>query len=315
MFQIVGQFADFSPSAHFPLHQVAYGGDYEAVEARVKELRKTAPAAVSAADLNGYTPLTCAALAGHVGIVRLLVGEVSNAMAATRDGYTALHMLVAQCEAAKKSGYDKLIRQLAATAESLVPAPPVAALPTDSPLLVAVDAGNVVAVRALLETRGAAWIDSRTTVLGWSAMHLAAKHGSVPLLRLLLAHGANPFVAADCIGRPLDVAQCARHADAEQFLADLDRDAAAALAAAAAAKYRELQAPCSRRRPPISPPSTPTASPCCTTSARRLPPPPSSGCSRSASCAPRSTSTRATRATGRRSTTAPRAAIRSSSSS
>jgi ankyrin repeat protein len=238
MFQVVGQFVDFSPNPQFPLHQLAYGGDFEAMETRLKELRKSAPASVCAPDLNGYTPLTCAALAGHVAIVRLLLSD-GNAMAPTRDGYTALHMLAASCEASKKNNYDKVIRQLAAIAESLVPAPVTA--PADSPLLVAVDAANMVAVRALLETRGSAWIDSKTVVLGWSAMHLAAKHGSVPLLRLLVQHGASPFVASECIGRPLDVAQCARNAEAEQYLAELDRDAAATLAVAAAAKYRDLR--------------------------------------------------------------------------
>jgi hypothetical protein len=309
MFQVVGQFVDFSPNPQFPLHQLAYGGDFEAMETRLKELRKSAPASVCAPDLNGYTPLTCAALAGHVAIVRLLLSD-GNAMAPTRDGYTALHMLAASCEASKKNNYDKVIRQLAAIAESLVPAPVTA--PADSPLLVAVDAANMVAVRALLETRGSAWIDSKTVVLGWSAMHLAAKHGSVPLLRLLVQHGANPFVASECIGRPLDVAQCARNADAEQY-----PGRPRPRRRRHARRCRRRQVPrsarqCSRRRLPISPPSTPTVSLYCTICARRPPPPPCSGCSRSASCAPRSTSTRATRATGRRCTIARRAAIRSS---
>jgi ankyrin repeat protein len=234
----VGKFVDFSPSPSYPLHQIAYLGDLEALETRLKELRKQAPGSpqLLGGDANGYTPMTCAALAGHVAAVSLLFKETpSSALPGTKDGYTALHMLCGRTDAAKKPGYDKLLRQLAALE-----------LPSalcDSPLHVAVDAHNAVAVRALLETRSSAqWLDARTVALGWTAMHLAAKHGSVSTLKLLVAGGANPFAQSDCIGRPLDVAQCARQADAEQYLLELDRDAAATIALAVGARVKELKA-------------------------------------------------------------------------
>lgn len=64
-----------------------------------------------------------------------------------------------------------------------------------SDLLVAVRAGQVERV-ARLAAEGA-FLDARGPVLGFTALHIAAIKGSVPLTRVLLARGANPNVLAD----------------------------------------------------------------------------------------------------------------------
>ncbi len=64
-----------------------------------------------------------------------------------------------------------------------------------SDLLVAVRAGHVDRV-ARLAAEGAL-LDGRSPVLGFTALHIAAIQGSLPLARVLLARGANPNVLAD----------------------------------------------------------------------------------------------------------------------
>lgn len=183
----------------------------------------------TARGAHRFTPLICAAAGGQLATLRVLLKQSSvNLNAATGDGFTAAHFLVAwpaalrgEPKSSSLAQYEKALRQLLVASKKQ----PFHLTP-DTLLHVAVEACNDLATRLVLQTRNEApFVDARNALLGWTALHLAVKHGNLSMVRLLLVHGANPFVRASVVGSPRDVAQLAGQAPLEQLLADVEAEA------------------------------------------------------------------------------------------
>lgn len=240
----------FVPDASLPLHQHAFTGNVDALEKELKaHSKKDGGTLLLAHDRNGWTPLMCAALGCQLNALKWLVKQSGvDLSAANNDGYTAAHYMAAwpsaaccgannDAKSATAATYEKVLRALLGACKKL----PFNTAP-DTLLHVAVDACNELAARLILQTRNEqAFVDARNGSLGWTALHFAAKHASVPLIRLLLVHGANPFVRTPLIGTAREVAQVSAQSDAELLLADTESEALRTLGAATALDIKTFQ--------------------------------------------------------------------------
>ncbi len=123
-----------------------------------------------ASDVDGYTPLHRAAAAGHLDIVRFLLGTGAEVNATHGDPRLADYA----------SGFT-----------------------LDTPLHLAAGSGYTDVIRALVES-GADL--NATSLTGDTPLHSAAWSGQLESVRMLLDAGADPSLESES-GTPLDIAQ------------------------------------------------------------------------------------------------------------
>ncbi|XP_043230829.1 ankyrin-3-like [Amphibalanus amphitrite] len=178
-----------------PLHAAADGNRLD-----ITRLLLDAGADPNVSDASGRTPLMNACARANHDLALLLVRRGASAAPCANSHDSALHLL---CSSPPRAGFayldSLLLTELVRAGGRLESR--TARLCT--PLHLAVMAGNVAAVEALLEL-GAD--PSAVTDIGQSAVLLAAQGGRAELVRTLLRRGADPTVS-DVLGRsPLSAA-------------------------------------------------------------------------------------------------------------
>ncbi|KAH8049370.1 hypothetical protein JL721_11737 [Aureococcus anophagefferens] len=285
------------------------GGDYA--------VASSAARATSASAGDGAAALEAAARDGDSAGVDLVV-----AVARRRHALAELLLLrgvepLGPCDGALFDGADVLPRGDAAPVQSPDAPPPPPPQRATTPFFVAVETGDLDAVRIFLDQRVAVFDVDAPRPDGSTALMAALARGHVAVAHALLAAGADA-TAADSLGRSALERACFDHASAKAELRTVAvaLDAARALAAGGdGAAPAADEAPYSTRSRSPSPSATRAPSPRSSTPARTRSRPSTAGprrpsCARAArrtsrrsrrsSRAGRGTSTRATAPTGRR---------------
>ncbi|MGH7501010.1 MAG: ankyrin repeat domain-containing protein [Longimicrobiales bacterium] len=170
--------ATFAPES--PVADAAMRGDAEAVRVLIN-----AGEDVNAPQGDGMTALHWAASHGDAEIARILIEAHANVAAVTRIGsHTPLHV-------ASRSGSSAIVRAL------LDAGADANATTTNgvTPLHLAAMAGDPESVTALLDHGANA--NAGEPAFGQTPLMLAAAHDRVSAMKVLLARGADPAIAAD----------------------------------------------------------------------------------------------------------------------
>lgn len=195
-----------------PLHVAVEVDDASAVEALLE-----LGSGVNARDKGGATPLFLACEAGHAACAKLLLGAGANILQSNSAGETPLYIAALRGELLvvdvllhhmKQQGICWQDGQLYGDGWTPLMAAAVA------------DRHNI-AVRLLSAAGGAVGtLVGHANRYGQTAVHIAARKGSLPLLTALLAIG-GPIVATarDCVGTsPVDIASKNNHTAAVELL-------------------------------------------------------------------------------------------------
>jgi len=189
------------------LFQAAYKGDLATVTRIIKADRQTARIPSSPDIWEGSTPLSLAALGGHIEIARFLLENGAPVNPMTNDG-SALLM-------AAWAGKDEMVKLLLERGAD----PNLASASGETPLMAAALKGFVPIGQLLIDA--GANVNAQTThgttdffntsppVCGESPLHLAAAYGYKPFAQLLLDRGADKTLKDHSGQRPLHWA--ARH--------------------------------------------------------------------------------------------------------
>ncbi len=183
------------------LHTFAAKGDLRRVRTHIEVGEK-----IDARDVHGRTPLFMAVLEGHYDVVRYLIAEGADANAKTERGSTPLVAAAMR----GRTEEAKLLLEVGARTDI--------AEGIDSVLAQAAYRGSTGVVRALLEHDPD--LDKR-----W-ALREAAAEGYLPIVRLLVAAGADPSWRPTKNGDDaLALARKRKHREVIDFLTRLrDRD-------------------------------------------------------------------------------------------
>jgi ankyrin repeat protein len=192
--------------------QASYKGDLESVRRLLADEPDLAKSRGSAA-WDGATPLTLAALGGHLETARLLIERGASVNPMSDDG-SALLM-------AAWGGHEPMVQLLLQAGADVN----LASASGETPLMAAAYKGFAAIAELLLghgadvnaqTSRGTTdFVNISPPVCGESALHLAAAEGHRRVVELLLTHGASKTLADHCGQRPLHWA--ARHHRDELF--------------------------------------------------------------------------------------------------
>ncbi|XP_050306187.1 protein fem-1 homolog CG6966 isoform X2 [Anthonomus grandis grandis] len=127
--------------------------------------------------IEGAPPLWCAAAAGHVDIVKLLVSHGAKVNTTTRTNSTPLR-------AACFDGHLEIVKYLVQHGADIE----IANKHGHTCLMIACYKGNIKIVRYLLSLKASI---NRKSVKGNTALHDCAESGSLEILKLLIEHGAT----------------------------------------------------------------------------------------------------------------------------
>jgi ankyrin repeat protein len=160
------------------------------------------------ADAGADLDVFDAAALGRANQLAILLGlDPGLAQAWSSDGFTALHY----------AAYFGTPEAAALLLDAGAPADGEARNPTQvRPLHSAAASRQTETCRLLLEA--GASVDARQQG-GFTALHAAAAHGDIPLVDLVLAHGADPSLPTDTGEVAADLARSAGHADLAERLA------------------------------------------------------------------------------------------------
>jgi len=157
-------------------------------------------------DQAGAAPLHTAALLGNVGLVRMLLAQKASVDLQNRDGRTSLHC-------ATHAGHEKAVLALIEGGAHVEARDDWG--DSWTPLHYAGRGGFSSIVAILLES--SAYINSTTTCTACTALHEAARTGSLATIRKLLIEGADPSL---CNRAGETFLQCAP----AELLPDIQRD-------------------------------------------------------------------------------------------
>jgi ankyrin repeat protein len=178
-------------------------GDFTSVSQMLRE----SPGLVGERDAEfGASPLHWAARAGHEGIAGLLLAAGADQTLTNQDGETPLQV-------AQRSRRASIVRLLRAQ---------------EAPIYAAIQAGEVDAVRELLDKQPAL-LNRRDGEYGGAPLHWAAAKGQVAIVSLLLARGADAGATNRAGETPLQAARRVRHAGVIGLLAPVDVNLIAAV--------------------------------------------------------------------------------------
>jgi ankyrin repeat protein len=165
-------------------------------EAEVLRLLDADPALLESTEYDRQRPLGAAAVAGHLGVVRLLLEKGANINATAAGGRTALHWAV-----------DRGCEHVVALLLSKGAQANIRGEHGTTPLMWAAYMGHLGVVRMLVQHMGGLGIDERS-YRGWTALHHAACGGHEEVVRYLLLAGCDPTITAIHTGMtPRAVAQ------------------------------------------------------------------------------------------------------------
>lgn len=152
-------------------------------------------------DMNGWTPLHCAAANANLKICEFLLETKGvDVTVSTNERTTILHYLVRNAPPEELPLY---LRVLNLTLERGIDAD-VQNKHGETPLHSACLRGNVEAVRFLLDKKAGSNV---LTNMGETPLHYAVRSGKLEVVKLLTAHGADPRIASFESGKtPFDVA-------------------------------------------------------------------------------------------------------------
>jgi ankyrin repeat protein len=174
-------------------------------EGNLEEVRRLVQRDRGLLDADGgsweWTPLTAAALRGHVEIVRYLLDEGARPGLRDPQGWSAL-------ELACLHGHLGTVSLLLAHGADAGAAEPAWGM---TPLMRASEYGHADIV-ALLLTHGCGDIDRQDT-RGVTALHYACNNGDAGVVRALLGAGADPHIVHHEYGTPLTLAVRIGHDD------------------------------------------------------------------------------------------------------
>jgi ankyrin repeat protein len=161
------------------------------------------------------TPLHWAALKGHVDMVNYLLSVGADQSLKNSKDETAL-------DVARRSGRAEIVAALtnAASGGAPAPVPAAGAAGAEEDIFAAAKAGDVVAVRRILE-RNPALLNEPDAQFGGTPLHWAAARGHVDLVSFLLAAGADTGARNKAGETPLQVAQRANRAEVIAALSGL----------------------------------------------------------------------------------------------
>jgi len=168
----------------------------------------TAGAEVNARNANGGTPLMYAALGGSATVAELLLAAGARHDVKAKLGWTAL-------EVAAVKGHVSLARRLLDAGAD----PDVRDAYGWTPLMRAIDTRRVEFARMLLEDTSADVFARQES--GATALHIAAATGDPALVKLVVAHGADPSAADHDGNTPADVARSLGHAEIADYLSGM----------------------------------------------------------------------------------------------
>lgn len=177
---------------------------------------------LNASDAEGATPLLVATVRGHVALASFLIEKGAQPDGnATGAGYTPLHWAATRSEGVITNDYPDAPGEWAALAGIPNRADKLALIR----LLIAKGAQVNARVTKDLPRYGFS-LFKRNYLPGGTPFYLAALVGDTEVMRLLLAHGADPKVTARDNTTPLMVAAGIAHADNESRVSEADHLAA-----------------------------------------------------------------------------------------
>ena len=165
------------------IHIAAYKGNTGVVRLLCQEYNVYAKCRTSKRlgerPLTGIRPLYWAAAAGHIEVVKLLIGIIGDVnVSCTDDSDTALHVACSR-------GHSALVKWLLARQANVNAREQTGA----TPLYVAAQYGHVDIVKLLLDNE--ADVNASRTDNGATPLHVAAHNGHVDIVKLLLDNEAN----------------------------------------------------------------------------------------------------------------------------
>jgi ankyrin repeat protein len=171
---------------------------------------------IAETDYGEWTPLNCAADAGHIAVVKLLIDRGADMCMLSRDGWTPLN-------SAASKGHIEVVKFLLERGADM-------SLPSSdgwTPLQSAASEGHFEVVQLLLD-RGADMSVPNSD--GWTPLNCAANGGHFEVVRLLLDRGAD-MSAPNSIGwTPLNSAADKGHVEVVKLLLDRGADVSPASA-------------------------------------------------------------------------------------
>ena len=188
-----------------PLQQVCQNGDRD-----IASLLISHGASLHATSMIGYTPLTCAAIAGYVDIVKLLLSKGSRIHHRNAYGRTPLHNCTIE-------GHISVVKTLVENGIMLN----VKTFDGQTALAIAVYRGHTEIVQYLLEQ--GACVDVRDNHLD-TPLISAAKRGNTECARYLLNHNANVNLVDRQGASPLMIAVATNNQDLVQVLLEHNAD-------------------------------------------------------------------------------------------
>jgi ankyrin repeat domain-containing protein 50 len=163
----------------------------------VDRLLRRDPGLLHGDDSADSTPLVCASVRGHVGVVRLLLDKGA---AIDRQGLLGRHTALWM---ACSSGHASVVRLLMDRGAD----PTLINFSGMTPLMATGVEGHVEALRVLLGYPRAKATTNHQEENGATALYLACVMGHGGLVRLLLRSGADPSIASNDGSTPMDIAK------------------------------------------------------------------------------------------------------------
>ncbi|XP_029044530.1 protein fem-1 homolog CG6966 isoform X2 [Osmia lignaria lignaria] len=196
----VGQLVGAKTHGATPLVMACRNGHYDVAEYLIKEcgadIEQPGSVVFGGETIEGAPPLWCAAAAGHLALVRLLVKRGAKVNSTTKTNSTPLR-------AACFDGYFEIVRFLVNHGADIE----MANHQGHTSLMIACYKGHIKIAKFLLALKADV---NRKSVRGYTALHDCAESGSLDIVKLLIEHGARMDV--DSYGMtPLLVAAVTGH--------------------------------------------------------------------------------------------------------
>jgi ankyrin repeat protein len=154
------------------------------------------PGLLDAKNRGGWTPLLCASVWGHVGVVRWMLDKGAATDHQSDFGETALWL-------ASGYGCTPVVRELLERGAD----PTIADAGGGTPLIIACSRGHLAVVRVLLGQASVKGTIDHRDEIGQTALWRACHRGHGGIVRVLLDSGADPTIADNDGTTPMAIAK------------------------------------------------------------------------------------------------------------